>query len=85
MTFTATPEDPTLSTSATFQFLASESGVTFTCSMDRAPATPCASGVGYPRLARGPHTFSVQATDAAGNAGPSEKWSWEIARKTPRP
>lgn len=84
VTFTAAPQDPTLSTSAMFQFLASESGVTFTCSLDRSPATPCASGERYPRLARGPHTFSVQATDSAGNVGPSEKWSWEIARKTPR-
>lgn len=85
VTFTAGPEDTTMSTSATFLFVANESVLTFTCLLDRHPATTCASGVSYPPLARGRHILFVQATDAAGNVGPSEKWSWVIARKTPRP
>ena len=37
----------------------------------------------YVRLAVGQHTFSVRATDAAGNVGPAATASWSITRALP--
>jgi hypothetical protein len=47
-------------------FFASEEGSTFTCSVDGAPATPCASPLKL-KLKRGKHTVTVVATDKVGN------------------
>lgn len=82
VTITSGPSDSTFSTFATFAFAASESGVMFTCSLDRGTATPCGSGVIYKKLSRGTHALVVSATDGAGNAGPSDKWVWQITRRT---
>ena len=56
-------------TTAVFTFTATESGSTFACSLDGAPFGPCPFS--YSGLAQGPHTFSVRATDAAGNTDPT--------------
>ena len=73
------PADPTQDVTATFTFHASESAVTFTCSLDGAPAPPCSPGDVYSSLALGPHSFVVWATDQAGNAGPpSATWTWNV-------
>jgi parallel beta-helix repeat protein len=61
------PQATTTSTSATFHFLSPETGSTFACSLDTAPFAACTSPVTHTGLAVGPHTFRVQATDAAGN------------------
>ena len=66
-TLTATPANPTTSTSATFRFKSSESKSTFQCNLDGTGFTPCKSVQKYSGLAPGPHTFQVQATDAAEN------------------
>lgn len=52
---------------ATFTFV-SEAGATFLCRLDGGPAQPCTSPKSYSGLANGPHTFSVHAVDAVGNA-----------------
>ena len=62
------------STSASFQFTDSESGVSFLCSMDGAVYVACSSPKTYAGLAQGPHTFRVEAKDAAGNvSGPESR------------
>jgi hypothetical protein len=65
-TITKMPTTPTTSTSAAFKFT-SEKKSTFQCSLDGQPSTLCKTGQKYSGLSTGPHTFQVQATDAAGN------------------
>ena len=50
----------------------------FVCALDDEKAAPCASPVTYSDLAVGAHTFSVVATDLAGNAGEAVIRSWTI-------
>ena len=79
-TITAGPSDPTLGQSATFRYQGDQAGYTFTCSLDGAAGTPCASPTTYPGpLAAGVHSFSVFATDGDGNAGLPATWGWTIA------
>jgi hypothetical protein len=54
-----------------FGFASDEPGSTFQCSMDGGPRRDCVSGVDYPCLAPGRHTFRVWATDPAGNTDPT--------------
>jgi Bacterial Ig domain/Right handed beta helix region/Bacterial Ig-like domain len=64
---TSGPTSTTTSTSASFTFTSSESGSTFECKLDGAAFAACTSGKSYSGLAAGGHTFSVRATDPAGN------------------
>ena len=78
-TIVSTPHGATVLTSATFVFSSSETGSTFACSLDGAPFTACTSPVSYTGLAVSTHTFSVQATDAAGNTDPTPAvFSWNV-------
>jgi hypothetical protein len=52
---------------AEFAFSADESGATFECRTDNNAFAPCTSPRPYAGLSPGPHTFSVRATDRAGN------------------
>jgi CSLREA domain-containing protein len=62
----------TASGSASFGFHGTEAGSTLACSLDSAPEVDCSSGTAdYTGLADGPHTFSVRATDIAGNVDPT--------------
>ena len=64
---------------AIFHFSANESGVTFTCSINGAPAAACTSPFNGGPATTGPHTFRVYATDAAGNATPAPTlWNWTV-------
>jgi large repetitive protein len=72
---------------AAFAFFSSEGGSSFDCSLDGAAPAPCTSPVADPGLPDGAHTFSVVATDAAGNADATPATaSWTVDTKpTPPP
>lgn len=59
------------SSSAAFTFSSNIVGSTFACTLDGAPAQPCSSPSTYSDLPDGPHTFSVAASDQAGNRDPT--------------
>jgi ELWxxDGT repeat protein len=64
------PSGSVSSRSAVFSFSANELA-TFQCSLDGATPAACSSPVRYDHLRKGPHTFTVRATDTAGNADPT--------------
>ena len=73
------PDGITNSTSASFEFSSTEAGSTFQCSLDAGAYTDCTSPETYTSLAEGSHTFSVHATDAAGNTDSTPAdYNWEI-------
>ncbi len=63
----------TKSTSITFTFAGTDAnGVAgFYCSLDSGPFFQCWSGITYTNLAKGTHTFQVEAFDLAGNVDPT--------------
>src|SRR5207237_4493999 len=67
VTITAQPANPTNQTSASFSFSSSKTGSTFQCKLDGGTSTTCTSPASYTGLAAGSHTFTVTATDPAGN------------------
>ena len=74
-TITSGPTGTTTVTAPIFTFGTSEPG-TFQCKLDGPGATlgtpaPCVSGRGYGPLADGTYTFTVTATDLAGNPDPT--------------
>jgi hypothetical protein len=69
------PADPTTGTSATFAFHADETA-TFQCKLDGGTYTACTSPAAYTSLADGTHTFSVTATDTAGNTSAAVDAAW---------
>lgn len=76
------PPASTTSTSATFNFHATENGSTFECKLDAGSFAACSSPQVYSALAVGSHTFSVRAVDVAGNRDltpASHTWTIEVA------
>jgi hypothetical protein len=69
-TIASGPSGTVNSQSASFALAASEPA-TFACSLDGAPAAPCATPASYSGLGGGVHTFTVVATDIAGNVDPT--------------
>jgi Carbohydrate binding module (family 6)/F5/8 type C domain/Glycosyl hydrolase family 30 beta sandwich domain/Glycosyl hydrolase family 30 TIM-barrel domain len=61
------PPNLTRQTDASFDFSADEEGATFECKLDDGHYGVCTPPIGYGALAAGVHTFSVRATDEAGN------------------
>lgn len=81
--FVATPPNPDTNPNPSIAFSANESGNTFTCSLDSSTYTACASPQSL-SVAVGAHTFSVIATDLAGNvvASPTT-YLWTVLPPTP--
>ncbi len=57
--------------SPSFQFSSNETQSTFKCRVDGGAAVNCNSGDSFGPLADGSHTFTVRATDRAGNPDPT--------------
>src|SRR5205807_527765 len=81
-TITSAPANPTNSTSASFSFTSSKTGSTFQCKLDGGTNTTCTSPASYTGLAAGSHTFTVTATDPAGNSGNASS-TWTIDTTAP--
>ncbi|MBA3806798.1 MAG: hypothetical protein H0X28_00170 [Solirubrobacterales bacterium] len=72
------PANPTAQTSANFSFSVNDAVASLRCRLDSGPWLPCATQTSqsYDLLGAASHTFSVQATDAAGNTSiPSYSWT----------
>ena len=67
----------------TFEFSSNENDVTFECRIDGGAWTPCTSPLTTGTLSDGEHTFSVRATDEAGNTGSADSHSWTIDTTPP--
>jgi Bacterial Ig-like domain len=65
-TIDSAPSDLSSDSSPSFAFSASEAA-SFDCKLDAGPFEACSSGQTYADVPDGAHTFSVQATDGAGN------------------
>ncbi len=70
------PPPKTTSATARIAFAADDEDVTFACTLDQGEPVPCASPVSLAGLTAGAHTFSVRATDEAGNVSKPASVSW---------
>jgi len=70
------PSDPG-GPSAQFDFTV-EPGSGGQCRLDSGAWTTCTAPVGYSGLSAGSHTFSVRATDAAGNISAADSYTWTV-------
>jgi hypothetical protein len=69
-------------TAASFDFSADETA-SFECTLDAGEWAPCTSPQEYSLLADGDHTFSVRATDGAGNLGAAASYLWTVDTVAP--
>ena len=67
-----------------FFFSSSEAGSTFACRIDAGALSPCASPYTAPTLSQGPHGFSVEAIDAAGNESSVVTRSFTVETSAPQ-
>jgi streptogramin lyase len=79
-TIDAAPADPSADATPVFAFSPAEPGSSLECSLSEGlPAyAPCSSPKTYSAKADGSYTFSVRATDPAGNTGPAASASLRI-------
>ena len=70
---TAGPDGPTNDSTPTFEFTTTGDPQTVECRVDAGALTPCADSFTTPNLAEGAHTFTVIATDEAGNEGSDQR------------
>ncbi len=80
------PASPTLQRTADFTFSTSDAIASVQCKLDGAPYSFCTSPAdqqyGSGALSVGPHTFTVQATDAAG-ATATDSYTWTVDATPP--
>ncbi|MBV8080793.1 MAG: PASTA domain-containing protein, partial [Actinobacteria bacterium] len=80
-TITSGPASSTTSTNASLVFQASDptdTNLTFQCDLDGGGYSTCVSPMSYVSVSLGIHTFSVKATDQAGNVGPAGTYQWTV-------
>ena len=83
-TLTVVPPNPTHDTAGNFSFISTESGSTFSCSLDGGAFNSCSSPLSIAALAQGTHTFAVRATDLAGNTDATPaSWTWTVDTTAP--
>jgi hypothetical protein len=81
----AKPPDLSYEPDASFDFSADEEGATFECKLDDGDYGACTPPVSYAALAEGVHTFSVRATDPAGNTDQTPaQHTWTVAEPPPQ-
>ena len=83
MTIGSAPPSRRRTPARRFSFASNEPGSSFACSLDGGAFASCTSPASYTSLAVGSHTFSVRATDAAGNTGQAATHSWTIVAPLP--
>jgi len=77
--FDAAPEGADNPPNGEIAFHSSEpDGATFLCSLDAGPLFECASPHAMTNLAAGPHSFTVEATDRAGNQSVPNSVTWSV-------
>jgi HYR domain/NHL repeat len=76
------PTNPSATANAAFAFSDAEAGVRLSCQLDGV-SVACTSPIIYPGLADGGHTFSVFATDGAGNSSAPNTFAWTIGTTAP--
>lgn len=81
---TSAPSDPSNQNPAPFGFTDTQAGVTFQCKLDTGAFQACTSGISYPSLTDGIHTFSVQAVDTSGRISPTASLSWTMDTTPPQ-
>jgi large repetitive protein len=81
-TIDVAPADPSNDSTPTFEFSSSEAGSTFQCKLDSGSFATCVSPKSV-SVSAGMHTFSVRATDAAGNVGPTASYTWTVDTTAP--
>ncbi len=82
VTITDAPDASTNQTSAHFEFNVTGDPATVRCTIDTETPVDCTSPEDYPTLSPGPHTFTVEGTDAADNSG-SDSHTWTIDTAVP--
>jgi hypothetical protein len=78
VTITASPANPSNQTTASFSFVSTKAGSTFSCQLDSGAAAACTSPYSAPGLAAGSHTFKVTATDLGGLVSAPVSFTWTI-------
>ena len=72
-------EDPQ---TAQFKLTNTEGGVSYRCSLDGSPFSPCSSTVNYNKLTDGQHCFQAKAVDAAGNqSSATQPYCWTVVSR----
>jgi len=85
-TLTATPGNPSNSSSASFSFLSSKAGSSFQCKLNGGKFVACASPRDYAGLSKGSHTFKVRAIDSFGNVDSTPAaYTWTYTPMTDYP
>ena len=82
VTIGSAPAASTNDTTPEFVFSVNE-GATFDCALDGASLAGCSSPLEATALSDGPHSFSVRATDTAGNQGQIVTWSFAVDTMAP--
>lgn len=87
LTLNTTPASITNINSASFGFSAIDSGggsvAGYVCSLDGAAYSSCTDPQSYSALSAGSHSFSIKATDSAGNTSAVTNYTWIVDQTPP--